>query len=292
MPSVSSLSQDVFNNLGPLTTTYTAPASCATLTNNYVLSSADIWGYQYRPDCNTATSTLGDCLPSGSALDAQYASASNRPSNHWTINYFSPAVDCPSAWTTVGVAARDGGGSLSSEGVFTTGEPRVRDGQYVSADPANVLMTALARDETVVMCCPTNYEAKDAACVSTVPASQNTYTSGCNYVLNYDDYTFVTTTATLSHTTVTDDVVKITGTAPVTDKQETTFDSFDATDWNAVAVMPMVTLLNKGPAPTAKSSSAASGGRGPSFGGGKSAAVCAAIWGVAALAGAVLAIPL
>src|SRR3569833_204870 len=119
MPTATVLSQRTFNNMGPLTTTFTVPASCATLTNNVYITTnkgRDLLGL----DCNTKTSTLGDCYPSGSSVDAILASFAGNPERGEQQHYFSPGIQCPSAWTTAGGAAKDASGSLSASGVFTS----------------------------------------------------------------------------------------------------------------------------------------------------------------------------
>src|SRR4051812_13275867 len=95
-------------NLGPLTTTYTPPASCATGTNSVFLGLKTaperiIW----MDNCadNLGTHTLGDCYPSGTAVDAGAQAAQTRLDSVF-LAYHQPGYFCPAGWTTAGVAAK------------------------------------------------------------------------------------------------------------------------------------------------------------------------------------------
>ncbi|KAL6353649.1 hypothetical protein LRP88_14147 [Fusarium phalaenopsidis] len=70
MPTTTEYLGYTITNLGPLTTTYTAPAECATATDNIQFVQADLpwipgaWGY---PSC--VPGDYGKCIPSGDAYD-------------------------------------------------------------------------------------------------------------------------------------------------------------------------------------------------------------------------------
>lgn len=95
MPSISITEGYTFTNWGPLTTTFTAPTSCATATGNYMIglnTTAPVW--EYAIQCST--SGYGDCIPSGTL---SYLTSSN--DNPKTIDnqaYLSPGLYCPSGW--------------------------------------------------------------------------------------------------------------------------------------------------------------------------------------------------
>jgi len=242
MPTATVLSQRTFNNLGPLTTTFTVPASCATLTNNVYITTnkgRDLLGL----DCNTKTSTLGDCYPSGSSVDAILASFAGNPERGEQLHYFSPGIQCPSAWTTAGVAAKDASGSLSASGVFTSASAVLYNSVFVDLVLPNILAANLAAGETAAVCCPGGFTTEQGSCVSTLASSQP-ITGGCAYLVPHNDYTFIQTTMTLPQTTATGGIFSLTDTSPLT-LTSITFRPGEAKDWASVAVMPMVTLLHQ-----------------------------------------------
>jgi hypothetical protein len=183
MPSVSSLSQFTIINLGPLTTTWTAPQSCATQTTVYLAASA-------TPDVAVIAATCGaspdeNCYPGATTqIDEIYTMIENLDIG--AIPYFSPGSICPDKYTTAGIAVKDGSGKLvSSSGLFaptTSGTRTIGPGlmtytttatEYLAHNttsvsvttgtttfvplynPAwNVMMEALAASETAVVCCP------------------------------------------------------------------------------------------------------------------------------------------
>lgn len=160
MPSATStqLSQYVFSNVGPMTTVWTPPASCATPSPQLYIAYNDsglVWP-QWAQKCETRN--YGDCYPSGKAIDTAWSSAfsASNLANAGTIYYFSPASACPQGYTTAGVAAKNGAGDVSSSGAYVP--PVVTDPWYrdmlSSNPPNNVLMEALGDGETAVVCCP------------------------------------------------------------------------------------------------------------------------------------------
>lgn len=95
MPSATSFPEYTLSNLGPLTTTYTPPASCATQSARTILA------YNEAPNdmrmalsCNGSVSYDG-CFPSGSAFDEE-ASRSVLTLDIATLLYYSPGLACPS----------------------------------------------------------------------------------------------------------------------------------------------------------------------------------------------------
>jgi hypothetical protein len=157
MPT-STLSQYSLVNFGPLTTTYTAPASCATVASNVAFGFKDAPSIiPFSADC-TFTS-YGSCLPSGSGLDSQILSSQTEVQLFRYIDYFSPGISCPNGWATVGVAAKATDGSVSSTGAFSvelgfsTAKPTGVLNVLVNP-PINVLMAAMDPGETAVLCCP------------------------------------------------------------------------------------------------------------------------------------------
>lgn len=95
MPSATSLPGLSLSNLGPLTTTYTAPASCATQAVQTVLVYKDVPGALFMDlSCDKDVSYDG-CFPSGSAFDKQDTRSIITP-GITTLLYYSPATACPS----------------------------------------------------------------------------------------------------------------------------------------------------------------------------------------------------
>lgn len=70
------------SNAGPLTTTFTAPSSCATATGLYQIWSSDSSSYHYEQG---PLATMAACFPSG------YDSGAKQ-------QYYSPGL-CPSGYT-------------------------------------------------------------------------------------------------------------------------------------------------------------------------------------------------
>jgi hypothetical protein len=152
MPTITSLSQYVFHNLGPLTTTFNVPLSCATKSNNVVIAfKSDLTQIYGQPDCEHVTQ--GDCFPSGSAIDSLSSALSDSPLRGYAVDYFSPGLHCPTNWVTVGMAARSADGAMSSNGIFT---PKTITETDFVAFPAyvNVLTAGLEPGETAALCCP------------------------------------------------------------------------------------------------------------------------------------------
>lgn len=152
MPSITTLSDLGLVNLGPLTTTFTAPQTCAT-PDQVVLRSDDFSAKvpYYWSEC-----AVGDerwrstCYPSGTELAKLYTS-----NDHSGYPYYSPGLVCPESWVTVGVAARDDEGRISSSGIlrpFTT--PRPSESRVYYNPVPNIFMQALDPGETLALCCP------------------------------------------------------------------------------------------------------------------------------------------
>ena len=123
MPSVTSLSQYTLQNLGPLTTTFTAPESCATLEPPVALARTKQPSLPYwMQECNEVDDSLAACLPSGRAYFDIFKNDSEAARPPSVIAYFSPGLHCPESWTTAGVAVKDADGSVvSTSGIYAAG---------------------------------------------------------------------------------------------------------------------------------------------------------------------------
>ncbi|KAH8673529.1 hypothetical protein BX600DRAFT_207053 [Xylariales sp. PMI_506] len=146
---------DVINN-GPLTTTFTAPTSCSTLSTGspYVAMAANTTEIVAQLSCGTLQS-LGDCHPSGSQLDSLRAAFATSPPQQGFIDYFSPGIACPAGWTTVGVAATVGG-TLSVSGFFTENAYTALPSgiEYEALPFQSIFLKILGPSETLAFCCP------------------------------------------------------------------------------------------------------------------------------------------
>ncbi|KAH8646094.1 hypothetical protein BX600DRAFT_477139 [Xylariales sp. PMI_506] len=215
MPSVTSLSEWTFTNVGPLTTTWTAPQSCVTQPAVYLAPKAFPDEALYGSVCQD-TSTFGACYPGGATQIDAIASADENVLIGGHIPYYSPGLYCPDKYSTVGIAIKDGNGTLiSSSGLYaptTEGTMTIGPGPqtYTETETAwsvqnftsthttvftttatstfapdsnpywNVFMEALAPSETAVVCCPSGYSANFwGACYSNVPRTSYTASTAC-----------------------------------------------------------------------------------------------------------------
>lgn len=149
-------------NLGPLTTVWTAPASCATSVPTPALARKNIPGVAYwQETCQVDRDPFDDCIPSGDAMNSEYHS--RRTSTQQFFFHFSPGSQCPSGWVTAGYGVRDATSSHSLSGVFA--DPTLTIDAVTTTvvasevnptfEPAaNLFMSAMEPSETVIACCP------------------------------------------------------------------------------------------------------------------------------------------
>ncbi|KAK6077034.1 hypothetical protein SCUP515_05217 [Seiridium cupressi] len=295
MPT-STLSGWAFHNYGPLTTTYTAPASCFTEPTNIELgrsikgsdnsSTLAIFGGTCAAPSSTGVS-IGDCLPSGSEYDKAYAALdTNNPAAGFTIDYYSPGLFCPSGYETVGVASKTGGGSITSSGsafVLPSAVTIRASGAYnLGRNPApNVLLQGLNDGETAVICCPSSYTVSIAGyCWSPLP-SYPVPTEACAREIPPEDVDYTTEVLSIFGTTITANVITYVSTSPITETHTEIFSTSE--DWTAVTFAPFVTLIHNGAdASQATTSSAASPGR---AGGASGAGAVFSLWAAGLAAG-------
>ncbi|KAF5667069.1 hypothetical protein FHETE_5772 [Fusarium heterosporum] len=186
MPSRTEYFGYGFSNLGPLTTTYEAPAACTTATTDRIYfanaTSADIVFGAARCD---EPEPLGKCVPSGLAWDKMMSSrAGYIDQGYWAFH--SPGVVCPKGWTTAGTLAHGNKtGSVDKSGVFT--QPPFPFGQPIDylLTPEEILLNVLEPSETFAYCCPSGWSAGQwGGCRSSIePVSSATYSEICNRYL-------------------------------------------------------------------------------------------------------------
>jgi hypothetical protein len=152
-----------FINLGPLTETFAAPASCATqdgfaaveyVTVQTANDEAFTRTVRYYADCFLPGP--GDCAPSGDAWDAIASSIADEGYDR-QYAFFSPGVVCPEGFTTAGTLR--GGAEPTGAGIFENGtDPLlgdVEEGSVAVSIPKFLALEAvLEDDETFVQCCP------------------------------------------------------------------------------------------------------------------------------------------
>lgn len=156
MPTATTLSGASLINNGPLTTTFTAPASCST---DYAvllgLATAPTL-FEWSAECDRFAPA--DCNPSGAALQSLgTAIQGGNPKAGFVIVYHSPGLICPAGWATVGAAAKASPSSLSISGAFdVSGAIPTGTGPHDDffENGMDVFLDALDPGETAVLCCP------------------------------------------------------------------------------------------------------------------------------------------
>ncbi|KAF4953087.1 hypothetical protein FGADI_6237 [Fusarium gaditjirri] len=150
MPTSTEFFGVTAHNLGPLTTTFSAPSACATGTDHHAIVNASaperLWGF---PTCGFKD--RGSCMPSGKSYDSLRCVTTplNRVWNH----YYSPGIACPSGWTTAGAMVKEGESSLSVSGIFSSRVQASTTGP-VQLEPIDFWAKIMDVSETIAYCCP------------------------------------------------------------------------------------------------------------------------------------------
>jgi len=154
MPTATSLSGYSLTNNGPLTTTFTAPASCSTAYLTGVGLATDPAFFPWVAQCEWLPPA--DCNPSGSAIQSiDSAAEGGSPTAGMILVYHSPGLVCPSGWVTAGVATKLNPTSTSISGAFNQSDLIPTDTRFGFFEPElDVFLDALDPGETVVVCCP------------------------------------------------------------------------------------------------------------------------------------------
>ncbi|KAJ5971921.1 uncharacterized protein N7479_001839 [Penicillium vulpinum] len=242
MPSITISDGYTFNNWGPVTTTFTAPASCATAGDILIQVNTSFPVADYWAQCSTDSGH--GCIPTGTVSPP--ITLDSNPSAIYDYPYYSPGLYCPSGWATVGVAARDGDRSPSLSGILsvssTTKDSRLYDDYATWKSPATMLPELLDPSETLVMCCPSSMTAIIGfGCYSTV--SDYAVTTGCLRILDESNIGTSTKTYAVNGTTSTDLLVIMTASYPDT-TETTTFDPSELDRLVALSVMPILPLVH------------------------------------------------
>lgn len=161
MPTATNYFDVAVANLGPLTTTWTAPASCATDTGGWYLTALDpdsdraFVGAKLSCESDGKSVTVDDCYPSNQVAAQQWSTQSGGLFNQ----YFSPGLHCPSGWTTAGTVVKASSGLTGASGVFTkssnsTTRDPYSDWPVAFLDATRVYEGILEPSETLAWCCP------------------------------------------------------------------------------------------------------------------------------------------
>ncbi|KAM0227442.1 hypothetical protein ACHAP5_012178 [Fusarium lateritium] len=172
-----------FSNLGPLTTTYSPPPSCTTVTTDRIYyANATSLQWQFGgPICGPQP--IGECFPSGSVVDKRKSDRAKYGGGQGSFHYFSPGVVCPKGWTTAGTLAHGDKSSAQKSGVFTEAAFRYPGDsveRYVLS-PDEIWLNILEPSETLAYCCPSGWTAGMwQSCYSSItPFNSATYKDVC-----------------------------------------------------------------------------------------------------------------
>ncbi|KAH7198929.1 uncharacterized protein B0J16DRAFT_315218 [Fusarium flagelliforme] len=207
-----------FYNLGPLTSTFTAPASCATVNTeqvHFVNKSAPYLYHTGQVNCDHWTQ--GGCRPSGVDIDSIISDIRLTTTDPGlSLFYHSPGIACPDSWDTVGVMAKSDG-TLSVSGFMTntikdfdkysTYYPTSQSDQPRFMEFTELWNGILKPSDTVVFCGPTSGYDIDAAgrCISTIGSfSDYDYKTWCYVGMAYggnltDELIVVSTVSGITH---------------------------------------------------------------------------------------------
>ncbi|KAH6680072.1 hypothetical protein F5X68DRAFT_263732 [Plectosphaerella plurivora] len=189
MPTATVIDEFWLVNLGPLTTTFTAPSSCVTASASRFgigLADAPFYGSQLSEECGLGrymyTGSDTACLP-------------------YPLPYHSPGNACPSGWTTAATMTVDADGektvSFDYDPAITSAFLEQQENRNPDADadfvmrvmpPVSIFVEALGLGETGIACCPSGYSAEPyGLCYSTAPISLYTATTACEVILLVED---------------------------------------------------------------------------------------------------------
>lgn len=284
-----------YTNLGPITTTFTPAPSCTDYVGlGYMNSASDFLILDFRTKAEINTNYDG-CTPTttpsvtatptstGYFTSEEQLSAFEAQEVSWRAYgaYYSPAMHCPSGWSTIGMAGRDASGTLTSSGIYVPTKASTSTQSYPTddfyyymfnyEDKASVLKDILKPKETMAMCCPRydHFPSKSQAklwlslnkankfksgmtadsadsCYSQVKS----YTPSVGYQV-YEAYnelygsSTVVSTKTSGTDTITTTRTRLyeTGTTYRTETVTTTFEPSEKPQYSAFAYAPAITML-------------------------------------------------
>lgn len=231
-------------NIGPATTTFTEPASCATAYRTMIAPVAEPALLLWNVHCPWVPPA--DCNPSGSIVQSIISSAAGtNPTAGLFVVYQSPGLVCPSGQATVGSAEKPNPTSISVSGAFNLSVAVPAGADVAFFEPQlDAFLAALDPGETAILCCPSSYTATDGGCYSVLPRSAFTPTTGCRNEFPQADFGTVSGTWTLPEQTITGGLLTVTGTIPIS-TVTTSFATSEVTSFVGVAVEGMGILVHQ-----------------------------------------------
>ncbi|CAI0643833.1 unnamed protein product [Colletotrichum noveboracense] len=167
MPS-STVQGPILVNAGPVTTTWTAPPSCATKPVTVQLGNGvDVGRGVWQENCTLEDpGPYDECVPDVGIVLLDLLLNSTNISTRSLVFYHSTGLVCPSAWIPAGTAIRYDATSYDLSGVFadptltitktassTETQTLSQITPYMNPVP-NMVMSALEPGETGIWCCP------------------------------------------------------------------------------------------------------------------------------------------
>lgn len=159
MPSASSIDDAPVFNLGPLTSTWSAPASC--ITNGFNTAIAMTVSPNDGPfimdmtECRgTVWDDMDECFPDGGEYMSIVTEIENKPEPTYGAHFYhSPGLECPEGWYTAGAA------TMNDNVVEKTGTlfdiHTTMSIEDIGYKPYNQhFADALDAGETAIWCCP------------------------------------------------------------------------------------------------------------------------------------------
>ncbi|KAL4974660.1 hypothetical protein BDW66DRAFT_81788 [Aspergillus desertorum] len=222
MPSGTSTLGWTLANWGTLPATWTS-SSCTPSSVVYYAEDDDPDIPELFESCPSIT--FDTCLPepTDSALVEDYLS------DQRNVPYWSPGVNCPSGWQSVGSAARPSDGDdVTSSGLFTigaipTGNWDIPDNDYIQLGFHDAFGALLDPSETAVACCPSSMTVgRNGVCYSTL--SNHDIRTACfaDYSNANGNLEFISTTWVWGGTTRTANIAVPTVTIPRTPTRTST----------------------------------------------------------------------
>ncbi|KAH7152559.1 hypothetical protein EDB81DRAFT_585285, partial [Dactylonectria macrodidyma] len=228
-------------NVGPLTETFTPAPSCNDLPGlRGIASVSDNETTMYAPLSGCRFSSLEtECFPSASIINSIFASV-RRALDMGAVPYYSPAVACPSGWTTVGVAT-GGGGSSGDEGIITAVPTWGPGEQYPFV---HVFSNVLDASETGAWCCPSDFKVNENGdCYSSLgPISSYSVSEYCVVIISNEN---VVTVSSVEGTAITPPVVSLTPAETSLLTSIRTIFRAEVTDYIVVQEVPAVMMVYK-----------------------------------------------
>ncbi|KAJ5819348.1 hypothetical protein N7474_004939 [Penicillium riverlandense] len=254
MPSISVLSGFTFHNWGPLTTTWTPPASCQSVQNDnlYIAKTSAPTVDLGSVSCGVSADPWG-CYPTGTITITDLPTATSwfqdPHKNHFYQQYYSPGLYCPSGWGPVATASRNGTKTVEWNGAFNPAVPSPSSVYFAYANVVNnVFLQVLDPRETAVLCCPKSMTPapNGVYCYSTVP--DYTPTSVCNEMMPTADADALPVTKSIWWYGKTVEAVlgaPITADAVISETRTTHFKASDVSSLLAVTAVRPITLMHQ-----------------------------------------------